>query len=407
MVAVGLNEAQLRPYLEKVRSTGELIIACYNSPKNNTVSGDEVMVDALKELLNADGVFARKLNVRNAYHSAHMKEIADEYLRLMGDLSSGQYFNSPHEIHMFSTVTGRQIDSKTLDAQYWVDNMVSPVRFTDGLTAMCFQKNTTGQAHLRMNATAENIFADHVIEIGPHSALQSAIKESIAAKGSQSSIVYLPVLNRNENSTRVILTTVGTLSSKGSPVDILAVNSASKTSKQKPKMLVDLPPYSFNHSSKTMYESRLSKNYRFRKFPRHDLFGAPVADWNAETPRWRHFIRLNENPWLKDHMVRWQYFCHSDVVMFLTLNIGDQQLYLPRSGISYHGHRSIKADGRPRLRDHWIQAEKCCYQASTHYSRHEGRNRNVHIADKDGRIQSMGFFGMEAVPDHFLQSYRR
>jgi acyl transferase domain-containing protein len=72
-------------------------------------------------------------------------------------------------------------------------------------------------------------------------------------------------------------------------------------------MLTKLPPYSFNHSQRIWYESRLSKNFRNRKHPRHDLFGAPVPDWNPDQPEWRHFLRLPENPWMKDHVVTGSY----------------------------------------------------------------------------------------------------
>ena len=111
MMAVGLGASQLEPYLEAVRqkTPGELIIACYNSPKNNTVSGDELLVDSLKSALDADGIFARKLNVKNAYHSAHMQLISGEYLQLMGNLFSGRRLAVPHSIHMFSTVTGEKV----------------------------------------------------------------------------------------------------------------------------------------------------------------------------------------------------------------------------------------------------------------------------------------------------------
>ena len=78
MMAVGLSRSRLEKYIQSVREdlNGELVIACRNSPTNNTVSGDEALVDSLKQLLDADGAFARKLNVQNAYHSAHMVAIA-------------------------------------------------------------------------------------------------------------------------------------------------------------------------------------------------------------------------------------------------------------------------------------------------------------------------------------------
>lgn len=294
-MAVGSSALQLEPYLESVRkaSDGELIIACYNSPKNNTVSGDEAMVDSLKKLLDENGVFARKLNVKNAYHSAHMEAIAEEYSQLMGTISSGRRLAVPHLVHMFSTVTGEEVTEEHLPGQYWVQNMVSPVRFTSGLTAMC--------SHATSNANDSNM--PHIVEIGPHSTLQSAIKEALALKKGRSTAKYLAVLKRNDPTLNVLLSTVGFLAASGCPLDLHKVNLASRPQARQPKLLVDLPPYSFKHTEKVLYESRLSRNVRSRKVPRHDLFGAPVADWNSNEPRWRHFVRLNENPWLRDHVV--------------------------------------------------------------------------------------------------------
>lgn len=296
MMAVGLSCSKLELYLEAVRqqTPGELIIACYNSPNNNTVSGDETLVDALKGLLDIDGVFARKLNVKNAYHSAHMLAISEEYLQLMGNITTGKRLAAPHMVHMISTVTGEEIMDEHLSGQYWVDNMVSPVKFTDGLTAM---NNRSSDADYRMK---------HIVEIGPHSTLQSAIKETLGLRKDRSAIKYLAVLKRNDASVNVLLNTVGSLAANGCSVDLHKVNIASRPRARLCRMLVDLPPYVFNHTEKILYESRLSKNMRQRKFPRHDLFGAPVADWNVDVPRWRHFVRLDENPWLRDHVVSTQ-----------------------------------------------------------------------------------------------------
>ncbi|KAJ5605987.1 hypothetical protein N7510_008768 [Penicillium lagena] len=302
MMAVGLSASQLQPYLDSVHDDciGELIISCYNSPKNNTVSGDEAMVDNLKKLLDADGVFARKLNVTNAYHSAHMEAIADEYLRLIGTLPHGKRLAVPHVVHMFSTVSGQEIHDEHLSAQYWVDNMVSPVQFTSGLAALCSKYKSTGDDNVDV--------LHHIVEIGPHATLQSAIKETIASRNQQFQFKYLPVLKRNDHSLNVLLSTLGFLVASGYLLDLHAINLSSRpTGSRRARLLVDLPPYSFKHTEKVIYESRLSKNIRSRKFPRHDLFGAPVADWNAHAPRWRQFVRLNENPWLKDHMVTGSY----------------------------------------------------------------------------------------------------
>lgn len=301
MMAVGLSPAQLNPYISSVRSKldGELKIACYNSPMNNTVSGDAALIDELKSMLDANSVFARKLKVRNAYHSSHMERIRDEYLRLMGYLDFGQRLELPHQVRMFSTLTGEEVPEGCLSSQYWVDNMISPVRFTAGLNKMTasVKENNDGSSN-----------PSYLVEIGPHSTLQSAIRDTLPLDLSEGRIKYQALLNRSDPTLNPLLSTIGFLATSGYDIDIHKVNLASRHEPSAhAKLLVDLPPYSFKHSEKILYESRLSKNLRCRKFPRHNLFGAPVPDWDANYPRWRHFVRLEENPWLRHHVVSlWQ-----------------------------------------------------------------------------------------------------
>ncbi|OAX79463.1 hypothetical protein ACJ72_06218 [Emergomyces africanus] len=304
MVAVGLDQEKLRVYMDKVHTTqkGELVVACYNSPRNNTVSGDEVMIDALKELLDAEDIFARKLKVQNAYHSSHMQTLAEEYVELMGSPLPRQLFDSTSHIQMFSTITGKRNEDLELTASYWADNMVSPVRFTDGLRSMLFQPNESDLE----SAQFDKAWIDEIIEVGPHSALQSAIKQTIAATSSTPPVAYMSLLNRQDPSIRTMMDAVGSLSGKAAPVNIHEVNHGfmeQEDDERNPQLLVNLPPYSFNHDEKGYYESRLSKKIRFREFPRHQLFGAPVQDWNRQNRKWRHFLRTYENPWLKEHMV--------------------------------------------------------------------------------------------------------
>lgn len=301
MLAVGLSTEDANSYIERVNQeiNGELVIACLNSPKNNTISGDEAKIDALKALLDQDGVFARKLNVANAYHSGHMNYVTAEYLEGMGDLTTEAPDSRFRGVLMFSSVTGDVVTETLLDATYWVRNMVSPVRFADALVAMGYKREEK-KAKLQLNADTEYL-VDVILEIGPHGAMRSAIKETMTTQIRGSSVAYMNVLDRTAPGTNVILNAVGNLNSRGFPVNIQAVNQT--PGKKSPRMLVDLPPYCFDHAERIVYESRLSRNFRLRKHPRHDLFGAPVTDWNEENPRWRQIIRLSELPWLRDHIV--------------------------------------------------------------------------------------------------------
>ncbi len=309
MMAVGITEEKLLPYMDRVHvdMDGELTIACFNSPRSLTISGDETTIDALKTLLDADEIFARKLKVMNAYHSSHMQAVAGEYLRLIGDISKSTgdlKTQSPEKRpSMYSCVTGKVISPEDLSTgQYWVDNLVSEVRFSQALMEMCAPEPGRGRRRI---GKGDDDTIQALLELGPHPALQGACNDTLSSQ--QLSIPYLHALMRNEDAITSILHAVGRLFCQGYPVDLNAVNHSSYYAEgvisKLPATLVDLPAYTFNHSQTYWPESRLSKNFRFRKYPRHDLLGAPVPDWNAAEPRWRHMIRLSENPWLRDHEI--------------------------------------------------------------------------------------------------------
>ncbi|KAL4867936.1 hypothetical protein BDV12DRAFT_197797 [Aspergillus spectabilis] len=294
MLAVGLDLATLQPLVDQVRGRllGELSVACFNSPKNNTVSGDEDMLVALQEILERQGVFVRRLRTPTAYHSPHMNDIADDYLKAMGGPVEGSMISYGHAVRMFSSSTGAEVVEDRLENEYWVQNLVSTVKFT---TALCSMYRDEGTA----NASS----IDEILEIDPHCALQSAIKETITDIGI-GSFAYRAVLDRKDPTARTLLTTTGALAVRGIPVILHAVNHTSGgETAHSPKMLVNLPPYPFDHREVGLYESRLSGLLRSRDSPRHFLLGAPSPDSKPSCWSWKHSLKVNENPWLKDHVI--------------------------------------------------------------------------------------------------------
>ncbi|GES63212.1 polyketide synthase [Aspergillus terreus] len=290
----------LKPYLEEVRNTnpeGVLTIACFNGPKNQTVSGDTPMIDELKRRLDAHRIFARKLKLGKAYHSPHMKTFTEDYQHAMGSLQDlGEAFDD-RSVEMFSTFTGEKVLDWFLDSSYWCANMVGSVQFEKALRSFC--DVTTGDVDSEEMGSA----IDEIVEIGAHGALRSAIKETI---DTLDGITYWPTLDRNTPDATSLLQTVAGLSSRGYPVNISEINQA-QSQFDRWDLLSDLPPYPFDHSYRDIYESRLAKNLRLREHPRHDIFGAPKNDWDPRYPSFRHFLRLRESPWLKEYMVYGRY----------------------------------------------------------------------------------------------------
>ncbi|KAI9832015.1 MAG: hypothetical protein M1819_004559 [Sarea resinae] len=293
MAAVGLSSEEAETYISQVTS-GKLVIACINSPKSVTISGDSSAIDELQEKLEGQKIFNRKLKIGVAYHSHHMHEIAADYLKTLETLK----LQTPRDVEFHSSVHGNLTSVGELDGAYWVGNMVSPVLFSDALESMCFEKSKAGKR--RGRSSKPNV--DGLVEIGPHAALEGPIKQILAGDNfKKADIFYLSCLRRKVDATQTVLDLASSLFVKGYSIKFGAVNTGPKYS---PQLLVDLPSYPWNHSAKHWQESRLSTNYRFRPAPRHDLLGAPVTDFNQLEPRWRNFLRVSENPWIRDHNIQ-------------------------------------------------------------------------------------------------------
>ncbi|KAI1488341.1 polyketide synthase [Biscogniauxia mediterranea] len=303
MAAVALDREQSIASIERVNgliSEGTLEVACMNSQESHTISGDLAKVDALVDMLTQEKIFARKLNVEMAYHSRHMKAIYDEYVDSIGQIEDnlGQH---PHEARFFSSTRGTAVSSSELcDPAYWADNLVSPVRFHEAVSSIF--DNSMGQSDGIQLETSFSESITDLLEIGPHSALKGPLRSIVAQAQKEDVVRYHSALRRFESAVDTTLEAAGSLWSRGYNVDLIAVNGAGPDNYTR-KMLIDLPSYPFNHSKEYWFESRLSKAFRFPKFGRHELLGAPVADWNKDNAVWRNRICLSENPWMEDHRV--------------------------------------------------------------------------------------------------------
>lgn len=292
MVSVGLSEEGISPYLNLLAlrfGDGGVVVGCINSPRNVTLAGDESQIDALISLLEKGGVLNRKLKVDVAYHSPHMNTIAADYLLSIQELERGETI---YDISMISTVDGNIISLPELQqSEYWVKNMTCPVRFSDSLTKM-LGANNRGIASVT-----------DILEIGPHSALQSPIKDTLSVLG-RSDIAYQSAMVRNVSAIDTILAAAGRLHCAGHAINISEINHPGKEPGDGLLTLPDLPQYPFDHSKSYWHESRLSKvGYRLRQHPRLDLLGTRVSDWNPLEARWRKFMRVSETPWIRDHKV--------------------------------------------------------------------------------------------------------
>ncbi|KAI8725605.1 Carrier domain-containing protein [Fusarium sp. LHS14.1] len=289
MISINLAEDHVPAYLGKLGIT-DICVACVNSPLNCTLSGPESAIDAVKEQADKDGIFARKLKTGVAYHSPAMLAIADDYKQQMGHL---ELATTSSASSMISTVTGNSVSRAVLaTAQYWVDNMVSPVRFVDAVRALS-QQSSTWKAAFVGNMT-------DLVEIGPTAALRRPVADSLASAGPRAKkIRYASVLYRGRSAVETTLEFAGHLFTCGHSVSIAAVNQLDIDG----HFLVDCPEYPFDHSNRYWSESRISRDYRLRGAVVGEILGQRVSDWNPFEPRWRNFLCTEFEPWIADHNV--------------------------------------------------------------------------------------------------------
>ena len=299
MLAVALSQAEVTKYLESSAfKTSFLAVACINSPKSVTVAGNSAALDALKAQLDQESVFARRLKVNVAYHTEYMQNASGMYASLLGSIAIPKQSNSSEPI-MISSVTGQRIESRELcDPQYWVRNMTSPVKFLDAISIVC---TTAGAAPRKLRSRRSNMEVDYFLEIGPHAALRGPIRETFHATRTNGILNYSSSLMRGQSAAISAVKAAGELFCAGAPTLISRVNSISSESNV--KTLVDLPKYPFDHSKLYWQESRISKDFRFRDQPYHELLGNRAMDWNPSEARWRNILATNENPWMLDHKV--------------------------------------------------------------------------------------------------------
>ena len=289
MMAVAMGKKEIESLLQDVHS-GRLCVACENSPSNVTVSGDAAAVDELCTMLRQkhSAVFVRKLRVNVAYHSHHMKVIGDEYLACIPRIDAPE----DRGISFYSSVTGGKVEPAALGPQYWVTNLLSEVKFSTSLSKLCY------------DAVGEDRKIDVLLEIGPHSALVGPIKQILNADQElkKANIVYVSPFYRNKNAVETILDAMSKLTTEGVPVDVSTINQLPYQTS--PRCLVDLPAYAWNYNKSFWAESRISKAYRQRMFPRTDVLGVEERNSNPLEQRWRNIVRLTEVPWVQDHRIQ-------------------------------------------------------------------------------------------------------
>ncbi|KAI8253820.1 Fumagillin dodecapentaenoate synthase [Colletotrichum sp. SAR 10_77] len=276
MAAIGLGSQDVSKYLES-----GAFVACENSQNSTTISGDIAAIESAVAKAKADGVFARQLTVDRAYHSPHMEVYGKAYEEAIRPFIKSK---AP-EIPFFSSVTEERVtDAGALDAAYWHQSLVQPVRFNGSLRRLL---RTYGQATNPV-----------LIEVGARPALKGPIKQ-ILDNFPNINASYVPTLEHHSDGNENMQRAAGRLFCENVSFDHRAVTPPGKP-------LTDAPTYTWAHDESFQEEHRIFKAYRDCQFPMHDLLGRQNFETSALEPTWRKVLQVEDLPWLGDHMINGQ-----------------------------------------------------------------------------------------------------
>lgn len=301
MAAVSLSFDAAKCLINRIDCAETLDVACINSNKNVTLSGDSDGISKVLEQARKEGIFARKLRSGNrAYHSHHMRAVADMYensiraeigciIESPSPVKQLGIENTSQKVRIVSTVRNDGVEAHTWTSPaYWRENLESPVRFSS--------------AFEHIDATAPYSF----VEIGPHPALEVPFRENRLHKEvNDSDWHYLPTLQRNKDSVHSILQTLGNLWISGFNVSFTEVNQNGHVSIDQipPSERAKLPLYQWQHDRILWSECRTSSEYRFRRHVYDELLGGSIPGTSTLTWSWRNMLNLSNASWLQHHKI--------------------------------------------------------------------------------------------------------
>ncbi|KAI1088514.1 putative polyketide synthase [Rostrohypoxylon terebratum] len=287
MIAAGLGPESTKQLIADKNLSREVCVACVNDSDNVTISGSQEAIDIIFSEIQGQRKFVRRLETgKQAYHSHLMKDAGAYYEELIAPYLKKcvNPQDSKSTVTMYSSVghcndeLGPVKPDRNM-TRYWRENLESPVQFASALSALLHDRDY------------------HLVEIGPHHALQGPIKR-IKSKSGKGDLPYSTTLVKNQSDDFNIKKLAGILFTHGHSLNWGEVNNLPKGT----ELLYNIPPYPWDYPDKLLWhEPRPSVELRNRKHPRHELLGSQQLAGNGVDWSWRNILRLSEVPWMRDH----------------------------------------------------------------------------------------------------------
>ncbi len=191
MMAAELSSTEAQELIAGRES--QVSIASSNSHRSTVLSGEQPVLAELMAVLQQRDRFCRWVDVDVAAHSPQMDALVPALRAGLAGLRP-----TAPTTPIYSTVTGDLLTDRLSDADYWAENLRSPVHFSPALRRLL----DGGQ--------------DSVVEISPHPVLLTSVREDALDMGR--SCTALPSMRRDDGGRATALASLGTLYTLGQPV---------------------------------------------------------------------------------------------------------------------------------------------------------------------------------------------
>nr|WJP00502.1 AntA4 [Pseudonocardia antarctica] len=166
-------------------------VAAVNGPASTVLSGTSEAIERAARTCAAAGLRTRALTVSHAFHSPLMEPVLED----LRAVAAGLTHHRPRTAFV-SSVTGRPVADDELGADYWVRQVVAPVRWQDAVRAV----EATG--------------AGALVEVGPGGVLSAMSRDCLR----DDDTLLVPVLRPGVAEPEAALAAFGTLWTAGAPV---------------------------------------------------------------------------------------------------------------------------------------------------------------------------------------------
>lgn len=269
MAAVFADElrtaAAVKPYADQVS------IAAVNGPDNVVISGAGEAVQAVLDVLKADGVKAKRLAVSHAFHSPLMEPILAEFERVVATVKF-----TPPRLKLLSNVTGKTAGVEVTRPDYWQQHVLKPVQFMQ----------TIHELH-------EQGF-ELYLEIGPGPTLMGMGQRCLADEDHSS--VWLPSLRPGRADWEQMLDSLAALYVRGAAVDWRGFD------RDYVRRKVALPTYPFQRGRYWLPQFKTTSAASRRTMGGHPLLGTRLRS-PLKTVQYEAFLTLDALPFLDDHRI--------------------------------------------------------------------------------------------------------